>query len=144
MEKVNEQVFYKKAVRINFAIFTEKRLCWSLFLSKNADLQLWNFIKNKCFLVNITKFLRTPVLKIICERLLERFATRANNITSDIESEEDIFSKTKQKSHSKYQLDEKDLPFHDALDHFVFLCFSNACLRLRLSCIIKDNSSEGI
>ena len=35
--------------------------------------------------------------------------------------EEDIFSKAKQKDHSKSQLDEKNLPFHDALDHFVFL-----------------------
>ena len=27
---------------------------------------------------------------------------------------------------SKTQLDEENLPFHDALDHFVFLYFSNA------------------
>ena len=90
--------------------------------------------------MNIAKFLRTPVLKNICERLFERFATRANNITSNIESEEDIFSKTKQKRHSKSH--EENFPFHDALDHFVFLYFSNACLRRRLPYIIKDDSSE--
>ena len=50
-----------------------------------------------CFLVNIAKFLRTPVFKNICERLFQRFATRANNITSNIGSEEDIVSKKKQK-----------------------------------------------
>ena len=33
----------------------------------------------------------------------------------------------KKKKKSKPQLDEKNLPFHDALDHFVFLCFINAC-----------------
>ena len=37
------------------------------------------------------------------------------------ESEEEIF----------YQLDEKNLPEHDAPDHFVFLYFSSACLRRR-------------
>ena len=34
----------------------------------------------------------------------------------------------------------KDLPFHDALDHFVFLSFYNA-IRRRLA-YIKDDSSE--
>ena len=126
-----------------------KQLCWSLFFNKNADLQSWNFIKkrlqHRCFPVNIAKSLRTPVLKNICERLFERFPTWANNITSNIGSEEDIFSKTKQnKKHSKTQLDEKNLPFHDALDHFVFLYISTACLRQRLPYIIKDDSSEGL
>ena len=45
--------------------------------------------------MNITKFLRIPVLKNICERLFDCFATRANNIASNIGIEEDIFSKTK-------------------------------------------------
>ena len=31
----NEQVPYKKAILKNFTIFTEKHLCWSLFLNKN-------------------------------------------------------------------------------------------------------------
>ena len=35
----NEQVLYKEAVLKNFAIFTGKHLCWSLFLNKNAGLQ---------------------------------------------------------------------------------------------------------
>ena len=42
-------------------------------------------------------------------------------------SEEDIFSKMKQKkTHSKTQVDEKSLPFHDVLHEFVFLYFSTA------------------
>ena len=98
----HQKKFWKrfiKAVLTNFAIFTKKHLCWSLFINKNAGLQSWNVIKKRiqqrCFLVNIAKFLRTPVLKNICERLFERFATRANNITSNIGSEEDIFFKDK-------------------------------------------------
>ena len=46
------------------------------FLKKNAGLQSWNFIKKRLqhgvFPKNIAKFLRTPVLKNICERLSER------------------------------------------------------------------------
>ena len=38
-ERYNEIVFYKKVIRKIFTIFTEKPLCWSLFLNKNAGLQ---------------------------------------------------------------------------------------------------------
>ena len=45
----------------------------SLF-NKVAGLKAWNFIKNRlqhsCFPVKFAKFLRTPILKNICERLL--------------------------------------------------------------------------
>ena len=57
-------VFRKKGVLKNFAIFTRKHLCWSLF-----DVFGVNFIKrrlqHRCFPVNITKFLRKPILKNI-------------------------------------------------------------------------------
>ena len=53
------------------------------------------FQQNRFFPVNVAKFLRTPVLKNICERLFERFPTCASNITRNIGIEEDIFSKTK-------------------------------------------------
>ena len=128
----------KKAVLKDFAIFTKKHLRWILFLNKNAGLQSWNFIKkrlqHRCFPVNVAKFLRTSVLKSTCERLFEHFPTWANNIISNIGIEEDIFSnsqKQNKKNHSKTQLDEKYLPFHDVLDHFVFLYISTACLRRR-------------
>ena len=47
----------KKADLKNFAIFTAIQLRRNLFL-----------IKLQCFPVNIAKFLRTPILKNICER----------------------------------------------------------------------------
>ena len=51
MQKQPLEVFCKKNIFKNFAIFTEKHLCWSLF---------FNFIKKKlqhgCFPVNIVKF----------------------------------------------------------------------------------------
>ena len=91
----NEQVFNKTAVLKNFAKFLEKHLRWSLFLSKNGGLQSWNFIKKRLqhrfLLVNIAKFLRTPVLENICEQLCERFPTWASNITSNMGIEKDIF-----------------------------------------------------
>ena len=146
----------KKAVLKNFAIFTEKHLRWSFFLNKNADLQPWNFIKKRLkhrfFPVNITKILRAPVLENICQRLFELFPTWASNITSNVGIvkrtfsekqnmgiEEEIFSKTKKPF--KIYLGEKNLPFHDALDHFFFLCISTACPRRRLPYITKDDRS---
>ena len=44
------------------------------FINKFSGLKAWNFIKKRlqhgCFPLNIAKFLRTPILKNICERLL--------------------------------------------------------------------------
>ena len=67
-------MFYKKIVLKNFVILTGKYLYWSLFWTK---LQAWRpatFLKNRhqhrCFPVNTAKFLRTPILKKTCERLL--------------------------------------------------------------------------
>ena len=57
------EVFYKKAVLKYFAIFTGKHLCWSLKFIKMR-------LQHRCFPVNIAKFLRAPILKNICERLL--------------------------------------------------------------------------
>ena len=143
----NEQVFYKKALHKNFEIFTEKRLCWCLFLNKNAGFQSWNSIKkrlqHRCSPVNVAKVLRTPVLNNIFERLFESFPTWANNITSNIGIEEDIFSKIKLKRPLKILLDKRNLPFH-VLDHFVFLYISTACIRrcLPYQMIVKDDSGK--
>ena len=50
----------KKVVLKNFAIFTGKQQCWSLFLNKNASLQYWSFIRMRlqcrCFPMNIASF----------------------------------------------------------------------------------------
>ena len=54
------------------------------------------------------------------------------------------FEKQNKKDHSKTQLDEKVLPFHEALHHSFFLYISTACLRRHLPYIMKDNSSEEI
>ena len=96
--------FFAKFIQIVESLFNE-----------NASLQSCNFIKkrlqHRCSPVDIAKFLRTPVLKNIRERLFERIPTWINNITSNIWSEEDIFSKAKQKNHPKTQLSEKKLAF---------------------------------
>ena len=74
---MNSDVFYKKKSNLkNFTIFTAKHLYWGLFFNKNASLQVFSFIKkrlqHKYFLDNIAKFLRTAILKNICEWLLLR------------------------------------------------------------------------
>ena len=114
-----QSLFLNKVTRLrpaikNFAIFIEKHLRWSLFLNKNVGFQSWNFIKKRLqhrfFPVNIAKFLRTPVLENICERLFERFPTWASNITRNMGIEEDIFSKTKKK-HWKFSYMKKTYIF---------------------------------
>ena len=63
----------EKTVLKNFVIFTGKCLCAKSLFNKVAGLQVCNFIEmrlqHRCFPVNTTKFLRTPILSI-CERLL--------------------------------------------------------------------------
>ena len=63
------KVFRKKGVLKNFAIFTRKHLCWSPFGVFGV-----NFVKERLqhiyFPVNITKFLRVPILKNIWERCI--------------------------------------------------------------------------
>ena len=53
MQKQPPEMFYKKAIVNNLAIFKGKHLCWSLLLTQN-----------------IAKFLTAPTLKNICQRLL--------------------------------------------------------------------------
>ena len=61
-QKQSPEVFYKKAALSNFAIFTGKHLKACNFIKKR--------LQYKCFPVNIADFLRTSILKNICERLL--------------------------------------------------------------------------
>ena len=59
-------MFYKKTVLKNFAIFAGKYLCWSLFLITVQAFRL----QDRCFPANFAKYLRTAILKNICQRLL--------------------------------------------------------------------------
>ena len=64
------EVFYKKSVYKNFATFTGKHKCRSLFLIK--------LFQRRCFLVNISKYLGTSVLKNVCKQLLLNFVFYSN------------------------------------------------------------------
>ena len=59
-------VFYKKGALRNFAKFTGKHLCQSLFFNKVAGLRPATLLKKRLwhrrFPVNFTKFQRTPFL----------------------------------------------------------------------------------
>ena len=74
------QMFFKKDFLKNFAIFTPKNLCCSLFFTKPSNLKVCNFIRKKlqhCFAENFTKFLRTAFLQNTsgsCFRLLPFFS----------------------------------------------------------------------
>ena len=63
----------KKAVLKNVAMFTGKHLCWNLFLINNnnrSETLLKTRLQHRSFPVNFAKFLRSPILKNIYERLL--------------------------------------------------------------------------
>ena len=68
-QKLSPEVFYKKTVHKNFAVFTRKHLCLSV-----SGLEDWNFTKkrlqHKCFPENTAKFLRISNLKNSWEQLL--------------------------------------------------------------------------
>ena len=58
------KMFCKKGVFRNFAKFTGKHLCQSLFLNKVAGLSLFKKrLWHRCFLVNFAKFLRNLFLQ---------------------------------------------------------------------------------
>ena len=61
------ELFCKKSVFRNFAKFTGKHLCPSLFFNKVAGLRPATLLKkrlwHRCFPVNFVKFLRTPFLQ---------------------------------------------------------------------------------
>ena len=59
----------RKDVLRNFAKFTRKHLCQSLFFHKVATL-LKKILWHRCFPVNFAKFLRTPFLQNTSGRLL--------------------------------------------------------------------------
>ena len=67
-------MFCKKGVLSNFAKFTGKHLCQSLFFNKVAALRPATLLKkrlwHRCFPVNFAKFLRTAFIK---EHLWWRF-----------------------------------------------------------------------
>ena len=73
-QKQSQEVFCKKGVLKNFANFTGKHLWWSLFLIKLPAFRPGTLLKRDSntgvFQWNLQRFLRTPALKNICDRLL--------------------------------------------------------------------------
>ena len=80
------QVFFKIAILKNFAIFTRKRLYWSLF-DKFTGLKACNFIKkrlqHRCFLLNFVKVWRKAFslehLRWLLLRILNSTPQRPSN-----------------------------------------------------------------
>ena len=75
-QKQPPKVFCKKGVLENFSSFTGKHLCWSLYLIKLQVFMpatLLKTLQHRYFHVKFTKFLRTLILKNICQRLFLQF-----------------------------------------------------------------------
>ena len=62
------RIFYKKGVLKNFTNLTGNQLCCRLFLAKLQAFRLR--LQHICFPATFAKFIRTPILKNIYERLL--------------------------------------------------------------------------
>ena len=75
---------YVKKVFSKILQISRKHPCWSLFLTKFQVFRPANFIKKRLqyryFPVKFAKFLRTPILKNICERLLLQFLSHGSNV----------------------------------------------------------------
>ena len=74
VQKQPPEVFCKKGCSENFFEFHKKTPVLESLFNKVAGLRTWNVIKktlqHSCFPVSFVKFLRTPILKNFCERLL--------------------------------------------------------------------------
>ena len=68
------EVFYKKSCSETFRNIYRKTPLLESVSNTVTGMKACNFVKkrlqHRCFLVNIAKFWRTPILKKICERLL--------------------------------------------------------------------------
>ena len=69
---------------LKFCNIGRKALVLELLFDNITGLQVWNFIKKRLqhwfFLKNIAKFLQTPILKNICECLLECLLNQKHNV----------------------------------------------------------------
>ena len=76
-QKQPPEVFCKKRCSVKFRKFHRKTPALEAIINKGAGLQACNFIKQRLqqsyFLVKFAKFLRTPILNNICERMLLQF-----------------------------------------------------------------------
>ena len=74
LQKQPSEVFYKKGFPKKFRNIHRKTPVLASLFNKVSGFQGCNVIKkrlqNRCFPVNIANFLRTTILKNICERLL--------------------------------------------------------------------------
>ena len=59
-DSVARRYSIKRDVLKNFAKFTEKYLCWSLFFRMRSATLLRKRTQDRCFPVNFAKFFRTP------------------------------------------------------------------------------------
>ena len=72
------QMFFKIDVLKNFAMFTGVlELLFNIVAGPEACNCIKKRLQHKCFLLNIAKSLRTPILKKICERLLLYFQSES-------------------------------------------------------------------
>ena len=106
----HQRYYIEKAALENIAIFIRKKLSWSLFLIK--------LFQHRCFPANIAKFLRTSILKNICEWLLLN----------------EVFNSNEEQHYLVNKLDENGVRNNDVLGLFGSLWYYDICILSRSSC----------
>ena len=80
-----------KKVFLKIPQYSQENICIGVFFNSVADLQVCNFSKkrlqHRCLPVNIAKFLRTLILKNICQRL-PRFIIECKEFFTDMNSKD--------------------------------------------------------
>ena len=115
LQRQPPDMFCKKGVLYNLTTFTGKHVCLRL--------------QNTPFPVNLAKFLRTPILKTICERLLLfwfRALSQAPPEPSQIPVEfQDAFDMTQRLTNLPYNYRPTKKPLFAALDHYIYVIMTN-------------------
>ena len=94
-QKEPPEVFYKRSVLKNFAKFTGKYLCQSLFFNKVAGLRPATLLKkrlwHRCFPVNFAKFLGTPFLQNTSGQMLLTDVRQYGSVTGTFRYSKIVF-----------------------------------------------------
>ena len=100
VEAVVRRCSLKKGILRNFAKFTGKQLCQSLFFNKVVGLRPANFLKkrlwHRCFPVNFARFLRTPSFKehlcclLLKKQLIASFIKQIKDVSMKILKIQDV------------------------------------------------------
>ena len=118
------QMFFKTGILKDFAIFTGKQLCWSLFLIKLKDWRLAfsskKTLQHRCFPMNIARFLKKAFLWNTYSLYFPKFY-----VMMDIRYLKVIFCYCKIRPHSRenFTIDDQNFLWRNFFSQPRFFCY---------------------